>query len=331
MYRARTEFVLHVENFRNVDLFQQGIYFLKFQIFNEDEEKVYYANPYHFESRGDLEAADTRANFHRLLEPQLFDENASFVTKTFFVRYAEETVTFRHVIKFRTEVDVQKLHQNSQRMSVIFDPNKPVRTNQFVDNEFYLRVELYYAQPPQHNFVRAANSAEIMKDEVSRYANKFKCVQTKLFQINKSLGGQSTFIPIQFDREYTSLCSVTLHSSVIDFKFSNKMEPAMRIKLHSESDDEQDNNHVFMENGILVEKKMNLEAQSEQDNPTQASAAASSKNSSPDKKRAKRKAFIPHNVAEYFFFNDNGQLEISEDSIRQTYSAYTTLLANAHK
>ena len=72
-------------------------------------------------------------------------------------------------------------------MSVIFDPNRPFQTNQFVDNEFYLRVELYYAQPPQHNFVRAANSAEIMKEEVSKYANKFKCVQTKLYQINKSL------------------------------------------------------------------------------------------------------------------------------------------------
>ena len=58
MYRARTEFVLHIEHFRNVDLFQQGIYFLKFQIFNEDDEKVYYANPYHFETRGDVDNND---------------------------------------------------------------------------------------------------------------------------------------------------------------------------------------------------------------------------------------------------------------------------------
>lgn len=111
-YRARTEFILHLEHFRNVDLFQQGIYFLKFQIFNEDAENIYYANPYHFETR-DYESRDaTKANFHRLLEPQIFDENASFVTKTFFIRYAEENVCLRHVIKFRTEIDVNKLHQN---------------------------------------------------------------------------------------------------------------------------------------------------------------------------------------------------------------------------
>ena len=91
--------------------------------------------------------------------------------------------------------------------------------NDFVDSEFYLRAELYYSQPPQHNFMRAVNSAEIMKDEVSKGSNRFKCVQTKVFQINGALQGMSTFVPITFDREYTSMCLFTLHSSVIDFKF----------------------------------------------------------------------------------------------------------------
>jgi hypothetical protein len=139
---------------------------------------------------------EDRASFHRLLEPQIFDENSSFVTKAFFIRYAEEIVTFRHVVKFRTEVDANKLHQDKNRMSLIFNPNSPFKTNEFVDNEFFLRVELYYAQPPQHNFARAANSAEIMKTEVNKLCSKFKCVQTRLYQINRSLNGLSTFVPI---------------------------------------------------------------------------------------------------------------------------------------
>ena len=100
-----------------------------------------------------------------------------------------------------------------------------------------------------------------MKEEVSRYANKFKCVQTKLFQINKSLQGQSTFIPINFDREYTSLAMATVHSSVIDFKFSGQLQNGPSIlnsgkKIHSnDSEDDAETNHTFMENGILVEKK----------------------------------------------------------------------------
>ena len=220
-------------------------------------------------------------------------------------------------------------------MSVIFDPNRPFKANQFVDNEFYLRVELYYAQPPQHNFVRAANSAEVMKQEVSQYANKFKCVQTKLFLINKALQGLSTFVPIQFDREYTALAMATLHSSVIDFKFSAHLPNVTSVGrrgLHSASDDESEpqheQSHTFMENGILVERKLNMEAQATE----MTGGAAAGETPSPGKGRlAARSRWQPHNIAEYLFFNDRGQLEISEDSIRQTYAAYSTILSNAHR
>lgn len=71
-----------------------------------------------------------------------------------------------------------------------------------------------------------------------------------------------------------------------------------------------------MENGILVEKKINMdkEAATQASEPSQGPA---SKNSSPAGKRAAAKRrWQPHNIAEYFFFNDNGQLEISEDTIR---------------
>ena len=86
-----------------------------------------------------------------------------------------------------------------------------------------------------------------------------------------------------------------------------------------------------MENGILVEKKLNMDKDSTQASD-QASAAGSSKNASPaGKKAAARRRWHPHNIAEYMFFNDSGQLEVSEDTIRQTYSAYTTILSNAHK
>jgi len=39
-FRGIAEFVLHIEHFRNIDLLQQGLYFMKYQIFNEDIEKV---------------------------------------------------------------------------------------------------------------------------------------------------------------------------------------------------------------------------------------------------------------------------------------------------
>lgn len=76
-----------------------------------------------------------------------------------------------------------------------------------------------------------------------------------------------------------------------------------------------------MENGILVEKKLNMDKDSTQASSSdQASSASASKNaSSPAGKKqaaAARRKWHPHNIAEYLFFNDTGQLEVSEDSIR---------------
>ncbi len=39
-FRGIAEFILHLEHFRNIDLLQQGMYFMKFQLYNEDNEKV---------------------------------------------------------------------------------------------------------------------------------------------------------------------------------------------------------------------------------------------------------------------------------------------------
>ena len=41
-----------------------------------------------------------------LIEPYIVEETNSFYTKTFFIRYAEELVVIRDIVKFRTEIDI---------------------------------------------------------------------------------------------------------------------------------------------------------------------------------------------------------------------------------
>jgi len=65
-FRAIAEIVLHLEDFRNIDLFQQGLYFVRFCLFNEDEEKIYYANPYNFTSKDHETRNKKKANLHKL-------------------------------------------------------------------------------------------------------------------------------------------------------------------------------------------------------------------------------------------------------------------------
>lgn len=63
------------------------------------------------------------------------------------------------------------------------------------------------------------NSASVMLTELQNNGEQFKMVQARLFQINRSLTGVSSFLPIMFDREYTCLTMSTIHSSLIDYRF----------------------------------------------------------------------------------------------------------------
>ena len=49
------------------------------------------------------------------------------MTQTFFVRFADELVVLRDVVKFKTEIEV---------------------ASDYLDTKFYLKVELFYQIPP---------------------------------------------------------------------------------------------------------------------------------------------------------------------------------------
>ena len=93
--------------------------------------------------------------------------------------------------------------------------------------------------------------------------------------------------------------------------------------LAMQSDDEDEvESRTFVENGILVELK---NADSIDTKSTQHHSASKH----PQYKSLK--TFQAHNMTEYLFFNDNGQPELSEESIAQAYQSYTTLLGNAYR
>jgi hypothetical protein len=116
-------------------------------LFHEDQDRIYYANPYHHECKDtdllNVQKKKEKASFHRLIEPYIDNETNSFFSKVFFIRYAEELVVLRDIIKFRTEVEV-----------------KPG----YLETEFFLKVELFYQAPPVINFTRCMNSPMEMQN-----------------------------------------------------------------------------------------------------------------------------------------------------------------------
>ena len=141
-YRAIVEFMLHLEHFRNIDLIQQGVYFIKFQIFNDDKDKIYYANPYQITQCSDSSRRKDVTN-HSLNDAYIVEETNSFFTKTFFIRYSEEVVMLRDVAKFRTEIDLNQ-------------------EGEYLDTEFFLKAELYYQPPPEKELTLCLNNASYL-------------------------------------------------------------------------------------------------------------------------------------------------------------------------
>lgn len=96
-------------------------------------------------------------------------------------------------------------------------------------------------------------------------------VQARLFQVNKALMGQQSFLPVNFDREYTCLTMTTIHTALIDFRFRQLMSCRNMKKAKGQAADFEvidvpkideflnDQEQTFLLNGILVESKFDTE------------------------------------------------------------------------
>jgi len=149
----------------------------------------------------------------------------------------------------------------------------------------------------------AVNNADIMKEEMKKSVEKFKHVQTRVFQVNKLLQGLSTFVQIGFDREFTSVCSCTLHGSIIDYRF--RVQNQRNLLKNVTALDSKDGD-TFVENGVLVEHKY-VEVD-----------------------QRPRKRWLPSNVAEYFFCDEFGFMAMNERKIHQCYSEFMETMSFVH-
>ena len=71
--------------------------------------------------------------------------------------------------------------------------------------------------------------------------------------------GQSTLLPVTFEREWVSQMICSIHSSMIDFKFRNP--PAKKNQSNNSEDDEVQS---FNDNGFYIERKPGLKYMQQQ-------------------------------------------------------------------
>lgn len=182
-FQALLEVALHIESFRNIDLFHQGLYSLRCTLSAKDK----LACPYNLVSTPILKRkANSRNEPHYIYPARIEDIDRNYISRTFLVRYCEEEVEINEMCYFRIEIP----------------NNRP--------DPLTLKVELLFSD------MGGDVNLEAFDPEIKP---TFKTVATVSFVVLGAESGLHEFFPIVFDESYYCTVQAMLHSSLLDFRF----------------------------------------------------------------------------------------------------------------
>ena len=124
-FRAVVETVLHLQSFKNLELYEQGLYFLRFRLYYEVGGSRYYAHPYDVRTvHVGRQIADS--NDYSPLEPaRAVERENAFYSRQFLIVYIDEEVPMNDFCTFRSEIEIAP---------------------RYLDTQFFLDVQLYWAE-----------------------------------------------------------------------------------------------------------------------------------------------------------------------------------------
>ena len=192
-FRCILDLSLFLDRFRNIDLYQQGLYSLKFSLT--------YRSP---TSRLSLKVFDfSKADFagftsvHSLMSPSVAESGEVFVTGVFLIRYTEEEAILRELAVFRLELDYTEVDL----------PGETILTCALL----YTDLDCDYDPPTL-----------IRRVKVSPIPLSFQEVSTIQYRLHLSPSGFQEFLPISFDETHKCLVSATIHCLLVDYVLRNE-------------------------------------------------------------------------------------------------------------
>lgn len=190
------------ENFRNIDLFHQGLYHLKARVKHEsggDEWTA--ASPYGHSAAPlmnvhhvDQKPKASRVDHHNLIGAQLLDDQDAFVTRSFLIRYCEEEVEVNDVGHFRLEIGTNPEKANASLVLL-------------------LQVELMFADLAQHG------GADAFQENTDLTSLEFKRASMQTFRVLGATQGLHEFAPVVFDEFHFCLANMVVQTAVLDVRF----------------------------------------------------------------------------------------------------------------
>ena len=215
-YRGVLDFTMSIDSFKNVGMFQQGVYFLTYQIYYEKEpNKKIYATPY-ANIPFIYSKTKSKRSFKNLKESEILLNEPTFKTRSFCIRYKHEEIPMNEVCQFRAEVDTDK-------------------NGEFQDTVFYIENKLYFYRFKFYNGVTQKHISRLIEQD----SDEFKNVSTQTFRLNKCMNGMTEYMPTTFKGVYFSISHCILHTSLTNYKWRE-----MPLFL---CQDEIDDNGIYIE------------------------------------------------------------------------------------
>lgn len=218
---------MHMESFRNIDLYHQGIYYLRNCLYYQKGDKLYYAQPFSiFNSKmpsgpgqsavADAAKASKRKNLdhHNILPPTIDKENMKFNTRAFMIRYCEEEVELNDICHFRVEIDTDQ------------GDDAQGESHNFSHTEMIFEIELMFSDLLNHGGPEKFSLQTAVEEKV-----EFKSVAFQKFMLRNICDGIYEYIPVTFDESHFCVSMCTVHSVLMDFRFrSTKLQAQFTSK-----------------------------------------------------------------------------------------------------
>ncbi|CAG9330158.1 unnamed protein product [Blepharisma stoltei] len=204
-FRAIADIIINVESFRNIDLYQSGLYHIEFSVFQKIKDTEIYASPYN------LIMNEEPKDECRILEPNIDD--MKFKTRSFWIRYNDEEIIFNEIAVFRTEID----YERGKNLG-----------------EIKIRANLMYLNTENQE------DEEVLNTDVRRI-REFQAVSSIEIEVKSIISGINNYFPFVFDDEHFCVTSATIHAAPIDFRLrSSKIEDDNKESSHHISYSEED-------------------------------------------------------------------------------------------
>lgn len=195
--RAEIDVLLNLNCFNNINLYNQGHYYVKIRVYTETKYFRYIAEPVKVFTTYSKGRPRSNSRYERddnkdYKSKQKIEKKSCYKTNGVNIKYIGETINLSETVYFKHSVDLPlwKSIKEAEELSV----------------PLLLEANLYHA-----------DKEDIKSKEGVPTEEEYKFVNSKVYRLGDALNGIYKYLPIKFTNEYSSILETTVHCCIKDF------------------------------------------------------------------------------------------------------------------